>query len=45
MPHAGKTALEHYQVGVIILSVVVLVQTVLLVGALVIIVYTSYKEK
>ena len=35
MAHAGKTALEPYQVGVIILSVVVLVQTILLVGALV----------
>ena len=45
MAHAGKTALEHYQVGVIILSVVVLVQTILLVGALVkIVAYGAPKE-
>ena len=43
VPHAGKTALEHYQVGVIILSVVVLVQTILLVGAFVKIVLLTKK--
>ena len=43
VPHAGKTALEHYQVGVISLSVVVLV---LLVGALVkIMLLTKKSEK
>ena len=45
MAHAGKTALEPYQVGVIILSVVVLVQTILLVGALVKIVLLTKKSE
>ena len=44
-PHAGKIALEHYQVGVITLSVVVLVQTILLVGALVKIVLLTKKSE
>ena len=45
VPHAGKTALEPYQVGVIILSAVVLVQTLLLVGALVKIVLLTKKSE
>ena len=45
VPHAGKTALEPYQVGVIILSVVVLVQTILLVGALVKIMLLTKKSE
>ena len=45
MAHAGKTVLEPYQVGVIILSVVVLVQTLLLEGALVIIVLLTKKSE
>ena len=45
VPHAGKTALEHYQVGVIIHSVVVLVQTILLVGALVKIMLLTKKSE
>ena len=45
MAHAGKTALEPYQVGVIILSVVALVQTILLVGALVKIVLLTKKSE
>ena len=45
MAHAGKTVLEPYQVGVIILSVVVLVQTILLVGALVKIMLLTKKSE
>ena len=42
VPHTGKTV---HQVGVIILSVVVLVQTILLVGALVKIVLLTEKSE
>ena len=45
VPHTGKTVLEPYQVGVIILSVVVLVETMLLVGALVKIVFLTKRSE